>query len=82
MPQAVLGNPHPPWRPISERDAAHVLDELAARGPRLVALSSHDSTPWTYHAFVGRFGDRCQTLRAGQTLTISAAAGSPAEGAR
>ena len=28
MPQAVLGNPHPPWQPISERDAGHVLAEL------------------------------------------------------
>jgi 7,8-dihydropterin-6-yl-methyl-4-(beta-D-ribofuranosyl)aminobenzene 5'-phosphate synthase len=78
VPQAILGNPHPPWRPISERDAAHVLDELAARGPRLVALSGHDSTPWTYDAFARRFGDRYQTLRAGQTLTISATAGTPA----
>src|SRR6516165_9571418 len=51
VPQAVLGNPHPPWRLIGERDAAHVLDELVARGPQLVALSSHDSTPWTYDAF-------------------------------
>jgi 7,8-dihydropterin-6-yl-methyl-4-(beta-D-ribofuranosyl)aminobenzene 5'-phosphate synthase len=72
VPQAVIGNPHPPWRPISERDAAHVLDELAARGPRLVALSSHDSTPWTYDAFGRRFGDRYRTLQAGETLTIRA----------
>jgi 7,8-dihydropterin-6-yl-methyl-4-(beta-D-ribofuranosyl)aminobenzene 5'-phosphate synthase len=78
IPQAVLGNPHPPWRPIGERDVAHVLDELAARGPQLIALSSHDSTPWTYDAFGRRFGDRYRTLRAGETLTISAAAGTPA----
>jgi 7,8-dihydropterin-6-yl-methyl-4-(beta-D-ribofuranosyl)aminobenzene 5'-phosphate synthase len=75
VPQAVLGNPHPPWRPISERDAVHVLDEIDARGPRLVALSGHDSTPWTYLAFAGRFGDRYQTLRAGEELTISARTG-------
>jgi 7,8-dihydropterin-6-yl-methyl-4-(beta-D-ribofuranosyl)aminobenzene 5'-phosphate synthase len=78
VPQAVLGNPHPPWQPISERDAAHVLDELAARGPQLIALSSHDSTPWTYDAFARRFGDRYQTLRAGETLTVGAAAGTAA----
>ena len=82
IPQAVLGNPHPPWRPISERDAAHVLDELAARGPQLVALSSHDSTPWTYGAFARRFGDRYHTLRAGEPLTIGAAPGTRAERAR
>lgn len=73
VPQAILGNPHPPWRPISEDDVAHVLDEIAMRGPRLIALSSHDSTPWTYEAFSRRFGDRYRTLRAGEPLTISAA---------
>ena len=73
MPQAVLGNPHPPWQPISERDAEHVLAEIEARGPKLVALSSHDSTPWTYDAFTCRFGDRYRTLRAGEELRITAA---------
>jgi 7,8-dihydropterin-6-yl-methyl-4-(beta-D-ribofuranosyl)aminobenzene 5'-phosphate synthase len=82
VPQAVLGNPHPPWQPIGEHDVAHVLDELAARGPRLVALSSHDSTPWTYDAFARRFGGRYQTLRARETLTISATAGTPADTAQ
>ena len=73
VPQAILGNPHPPWRPISERDAEHVLDEIQARGPQVVALSGHDSTPWTYDAFACRFGDRYRTLRAGDELRISAA---------
>jgi 7,8-dihydropterin-6-yl-methyl-4-(beta-D-ribofuranosyl)aminobenzene 5'-phosphate synthase len=45
IPQAMLGDPHPPWRPIGERDALHVLDEIEARGPRLVALSGHDRHP-------------------------------------
>jgi 7,8-dihydropterin-6-yl-methyl-4-(beta-D-ribofuranosyl)aminobenzene 5'-phosphate synthase len=72
VPQAVLGNPNPPWQPISERDATHVLDEIHARGPSLVALSSHDSTPWTYDAFGRRFGDRYRTLRAGEELRITA----------
>ncbi len=75
VPQAVLGNPHPPWRPISERDAEHVLEEVQARGPKLVALSSHDSTPWTYDAFTRRFGDRYRTLRAGEELRITATSG-------
>jgi 7,8-dihydropterin-6-yl-methyl-4-(beta-D-ribofuranosyl)aminobenzene 5'-phosphate synthase len=33
VPQAVLGSPHPPWQPVSERDAGHVPEEIAARGP-------------------------------------------------
>jgi 7,8-dihydropterin-6-yl-methyl-4-(beta-D-ribofuranosyl)aminobenzene 5'-phosphate synthase len=70
---AMLGNPHPPWQPISERDAEHVLDEIEARGPRVVALSGHDSTPWTYDAFTARFGSRYRTLRVGEDLRISAA---------
>ena len=73
VPQAVLGNPHPPWQPVGERDAEHVLAEIEARGPRLVALSGHDSTPWTYDAFARRFGERYRTLRAGEELRISAA---------
>jgi hypothetical protein len=50
-----------------------VLAEIEARGPRLIALSGHDSTPWTYDAFARRFGERYRTLRAGEELRISAA---------
>ena len=73
-PQAVLGNPHPPWQPISERDAELVIEEIRARGPQVVALSGHDSTPWAYEAFGRAFGDRYRTLRAGEELQITAAA--------
>lgn len=72
LPQAVLGNPNWPWRPISETDARVVIDAIAARGPRVVALSGHDSTPWTYAAFGEVFGSRYRTLRAGEPLVISA----------
>jgi len=75
IPQAVLGNPHPPRQPVSERDAEHVLEEIQARGPRVIALSGHDSTPWTYAAFSRRFGDRYRTLRVGEELRITAAGG-------
>jgi 7,8-dihydropterin-6-yl-methyl-4-(beta-D-ribofuranosyl)aminobenzene 5'-phosphate synthase len=70
VPQAVLGNPHWPWRPIGERDAAEVIDLIRARGPRLVALSGHDSTPWSFAAFERAFGDRYRTLRVGSELRI------------
>jgi 7,8-dihydropterin-6-yl-methyl-4-(beta-D-ribofuranosyl)aminobenzene 5'-phosphate synthase len=71
MLQATLGNPNWPWRPIGERDVGLVLREIAARGPSLVALSSHDSTPWTYEAFGRTFGDRYHTLRVGEELVIT-----------
>lgn len=73
IPQAVLGNPHWPWQPIGEQDAGHVIDEIAARGPRVVALSGHDSTPWTFEAFGRAFGDRYSTLRVGDEVRIHAA---------
>ena len=76
IPQAVLGNPHWPWHPIDERDVEAVLDEIDARGPRLVALSGHDSTQWTYDAFAGRFGDRYRTLRVGEQVRVEAAGAS------
>lgn len=71
--RAVIGNPHPPWQPISERDAEHVMDEIEARGPQIVALSGHDSTPWTYEAFGSRFGGRYRILRVGEELRIPGA---------
>jgi hypothetical protein len=77
VPQAILGNPHPPWQPIGERDAEHVMKEIQARGPRQVALSGHDSTPWTYDAFTRAFGERYRTLRAGEALRITATAPEP-----
>ena len=46
---------------LGERDAGHVLEQIEARGPRVVALSGHDSTPWTYDTFGRRFGDRYRT---------------------
>jgi 7,8-dihydropterin-6-yl-methyl-4-(beta-D-ribofuranosyl)aminobenzene 5'-phosphate synthase len=74
VPGAVLSSPYPPWQPVSERDVDHVLEEIGARGPRVIALSGHDSTPWTYDAFARRFGDRYRTLRAGEELRITATA--------
>jgi hypothetical protein len=35
--QAIRGNPHPPWQLVSERDAKHATDEVATRGPKIIA---------------------------------------------
>jgi 7,8-dihydropterin-6-yl-methyl-4-(beta-D-ribofuranosyl)aminobenzene 5'-phosphate synthase len=78
IPQAILGSPHPPWRPVDERDAAAVMDAIAQRGPRVIALSGHDSTPWADRQFASRFGTAYQLLRAGQELRITAAGAAPA----
>jgi 7,8-dihydropterin-6-yl-methyl-4-(beta-D-ribofuranosyl)aminobenzene 5'-phosphate synthase len=71
MPQAVVGNPNPPWRPLGERDVGHVMDEVESLGPAVVALSGHDSTPWTFTTFSRRFGDRYRTLRVGEELRLA-----------
>lgn len=72
VPQAVLGSPNWPWRPISEGDARAVIASIQERGPGLVALSAHDSTPWTMAAFEETFGERYRPLRVGEEITISA----------
>lgn len=73
LPQAVLGNPNWPWRPINEDDARSVIHRIQERGPGLIALSGHDSTPWTLDAFGHAFGDRYRTLRVGEEIVIAAA---------
>ena len=70
--QGTLGNPNWPWKPLGEADVAAAIEEITARGPRFVALSSHDSTPWTYDAFSRAFGDRYRTLHVGDELVVSA----------
>ena len=72
LPQAVLGSPHPPWRLVGERDAQAVMAAIAARGPRLVALSGHDSTPWTFSEFERCFGSAYQLVRVGEEIRIPA----------
>jgi 7,8-dihydropterin-6-yl-methyl-4-(beta-D-ribofuranosyl)aminobenzene 5'-phosphate synthase len=73
IPQAVFGNPNWPWRPINEADAREVIASISERGPGLVALSGHDSTPWTMTAFGDAFGERFQPLRVGEEIVIRAA---------
>jgi 7,8-dihydropterin-6-yl-methyl-4-(beta-D-ribofuranosyl)aminobenzene 5'-phosphate synthase len=72
LPQAILGNPNWPWRPIGQAELDETMATIASVGPSIVALSGHDSTPWTYSAFQEAFGDRYRTLRAGEPLVISA----------
>ena len=69
--QGTLGNPNWPWKPVGEEDVLAAIHEITTRGPQFVALSSHDSTPWTYDAFGRAFGDRYRTLRVGDELVVS-----------
>jgi 7,8-dihydropterin-6-yl-methyl-4-(beta-D-ribofuranosyl)aminobenzene 5'-phosphate synthase len=71
--QGTLGNPNWPWQPVSESDAEAAIREVRARGPRFVALSGHDSTPWACAAFEHAFGGNYRTLHVGDQIDISAA---------
>jgi hypothetical protein len=82
VPQAVIGTPHWPWRLPSEADAQAAISEIAARGPRVVALSGHDSSAWTFTAFAEAFGERYRTLRVGEELRIGGGAGAAVPGQR
>lgn len=73
LPQAVLGTPNWPWRPISEADARGVIETIRERGPGLVALSGHDSSQWTIDAFGEAFGPAYRTLRVGEEIVVGAA---------
>jgi len=73
LPQAVLGNPNWPWRPINEDDVRSVIRSIRERGPGLVALSGHDSSPWTLDAFADAFDERYLTVRVGEEIAITAA---------
>jgi hypothetical protein len=59
-------------RLIDEGDARAVLEAMGRRGPRIVAISNHDSTPWTFELFAHVFGDRYCTLGVGEELQIEA----------
>jgi 7,8-dihydropterin-6-yl-methyl-4-(beta-D-ribofuranosyl)aminobenzene 5'-phosphate synthase len=75
--QALVANPHWPWQPIGEDDARMVIRAIRERGPRLVALSGHDSTEWTLAAFAAAFGDRYTTLQVGAEIRIDATTSRP-----
>jgi 7,8-dihydropterin-6-yl-methyl-4-(beta-D-ribofuranosyl)aminobenzene 5'-phosphate synthase len=70
MVQAIFGSPHWPWKLIGEQDVNDTIEALRERGPRIVALSGHDSTPWTYEAMERAFSQGYRTLRVGEQLEI------------
>jgi hypothetical protein len=69
---ALFGSPRPPWDLLGEADVDAALGALAEADVRTVALSPHDSTPWTSRRFQGVYGDRARTLRVGEPLALHA----------
>ncbi|MBO0884839.1 MAG: hypothetical protein J2P17_31810 [Mycobacterium sp.] len=66
VPQAVLGNRYPRGGPSASGTSPK------SRDPRMIALSGHESTPWTYDASTDRFGHGYRILRVGEEPTINA----------
>jgi hypothetical protein len=64
--EAILGPPIHRGVWVGERDAVAMMNAIGQRVPRVVALSGHDSTPWTDQQFAARCGDAYRLLRAGK----------------
>jgi hypothetical protein len=56
LPQALTGAPRPPWQPLSDRDIDQAVTRLRTAGASLLAVSGHDSTPYTMRRFPAAFG--------------------------
>jgi 7,8-dihydropterin-6-yl-methyl-4-(beta-D-ribofuranosyl)aminobenzene 5'-phosphate synthase len=70
LPQALLGSPRPPWRPLSDPDIDAAVRRLRAAGASLVAVSGHDSTPHTMGRFAAAFGPGFREIRVGDEIRI------------
>jgi 7,8-dihydropterin-6-yl-methyl-4-(beta-D-ribofuranosyl)aminobenzene 5'-phosphate synthase len=70
LPQALTGSPRPPSRPLSDPDIDAAVRRLRAAGASLVAVSGHDSTPYTMRRFAAAFGAGFQEIRVGAELSI------------
>ena len=70
LPQALTGSPRPPWRPLSDPDIDAAMSRLRAAGASLVAVSGHDSTPYTMGRFAAAFGAGFQGVRVGAEIRI------------
>jgi 7,8-dihydropterin-6-yl-methyl-4-(beta-D-ribofuranosyl)aminobenzene 5'-phosphate synthase len=67
---AVLGSPRPPWDLLGEHDVEAALGALRGAGVAVVALSGHDSSPWTERRFTRRLGPGYRPVRVGEELCM------------
>jgi 7,8-dihydropterin-6-yl-methyl-4-(beta-D-ribofuranosyl)aminobenzene 5'-phosphate synthase len=68
--QKVIGTGRLPWQPIDEADVRSTVGFLAAKDPRLVGISAHDSCDWTIGAFKDAFGDRYREVVVGREIVV------------
>ena len=70
LPQALIGSPRPPWRPLSDPDIDEAVTRLRAAGASLVAVSGHDSTPHTMGRFAAAFGAGFREVHVGDEIRV------------
>jgi 7,8-dihydropterin-6-yl-methyl-4-(beta-D-ribofuranosyl)aminobenzene 5'-phosphate synthase len=67
--QSILGTDQWPWHPISKQDVQTNTACLKRHGPRLVALSPHDSCDWSLEAFRRAFDAAYQDIQVGKEIS-------------
>jgi 7,8-dihydropterin-6-yl-methyl-4-(beta-D-ribofuranosyl)aminobenzene 5'-phosphate synthase len=70
LPQALTGSPRPPWQPLSDPDIDAAVTRLRAAGASLVAVSGHDSTPYTMGRFAAAFGAGFREVQVGEEIRV------------
>jgi 7,8-dihydropterin-6-yl-methyl-4-(beta-D-ribofuranosyl)aminobenzene 5'-phosphate synthase len=70
LPQALTGSPRPPWRPLSDPDIDAAVMRLRTAGASLVAVSGHDSTPYTMGRFAAAFGAGFREVQVGDQIRV------------
>jgi 7,8-dihydropterin-6-yl-methyl-4-(beta-D-ribofuranosyl)aminobenzene 5'-phosphate synthase len=68
--QRYIGTGNPPWKLIGRADVQTTVDYLKRKGPKLVAISPHDSCDWAVDAFRQAFGDRYHDVVVGREIVV------------
>jgi len=69
-PHKLFGTGKLPWDPITEEEVQENIRILESRKPRLVALSSHDSSDASIEAFSKAFPDAYMDLLVGEKIIV------------
>jgi 7,8-dihydropterin-6-yl-methyl-4-(beta-D-ribofuranosyl)aminobenzene 5'-phosphate synthase len=68
--QRLVGSDNPPWRGIRENDVHNAIAAIKKVSPKIVALSSHDSSDWSLDQFRQAFGNAYVDIRVGKEIVI------------
>ncbi len=68
--QQLVGSDNPPWRSIRESDVQNAIAAIEKVSPKIVALSSHDSSDWSLDQFRRAFGNAYLDIRVGKEIVI------------